>query len=105
MAAITLMTLLFSPLPGSAGEHNTGPFYYCRNCPPSMYCPINYWAPRLWRWDAYCHPRPNIYPVNTTPEIVPQYNTWQYKCPGVNPAAQPYYPNLGTPEITSSAPQ
>ncbi len=71
---------------------------------PSMYSRLNYWAPNVYRIHAYMQPiGPYIMPVNTTPDIVPQYKTWNYRMPPVSPAAQPYYPNIGPP-LTTVAP-
>jgi hypothetical protein len=97
LTALVVLAALTPPRAALADDDcATGP-YGKHQCPRSMYALRNYWAPNLWRLDAYCHPRGNIYPVNTTPELVPQFRIVPYPCPGVNPRARPYYPNLGTP--------
>jgi len=96
-ARLAVLVILGSAVPSlTAGDTAWAPAYCIRGCPHSMYNYWGLWTPWLWRLDAYCHPRPNIYPP--PPCQPPDYLIRPYQCPGVNPRARPYYPNLGTPE-------
>jgi hypothetical protein len=99
----TWLCLLAMFGPAHAGDPTPSLPYHKHKCPHSMYNFLGYWAPRVWRVDAYCHPRPNIYPVNTTPGLYPEFRTFPFPCPAVDPAARPYYPNIGPPDYQGPA--
>ncbi len=95
LAALVIFTGTLTS--ASAGDDGVVP-YRKHRCPHSMYNHLGYLAPWVWRLDAYCHPRPNIYPP---PPCAADFLVRRYPCPAVDPAARPYYPNLGTPEPTA----
>lgn len=100
MVRILAPTLLLLVLgPAWAGDDGVKPLP--KHQWPSMYSRLNYWAPNVYRIHAYMQPiGPYIEPINTTPWLAPQYKVDSYRMPPVAPAAQPYYPNLGTPPVT-----
>jgi hypothetical protein len=97
MRSVTLL-LLLACFAGTAQAGDDGVKPIHRHHWPSMYPRLHYWTPTAYRLKAYCQPiGPYILPVNTTPCVAPTYKVDSYRMPPVDPAKQPYYPNLGVP--------
>ena len=57
------------------------------NCPPWLYSPLHYWAMRLYRWRAFCHPSYlDQYPPGPCPHPPAPWQIQKAHCQGVLPA-------------------
>jgi hypothetical protein len=93
-AALALVLGFLGCTAAEAGPYfgEWGWWYHPCDCPRGDYCPLHYWAMRIYRVRAFCSPSYlDQYPPGPYPPVPPTFETAKYRCPPVPPMpSSPY---------------
>jgi hypothetical protein len=93
--AVVLLLVLWAPSAALAGPYlgNWGWWWHpSPDCPPGLYCPLHYWAMRLYRVRACLHPSYlDQYPPGPCPAPPAPVQYRRSHCQGVLPWPTPPY--------------